>query len=379
MSSYAVDTCVLMYDGSCKRVQDVIVGDVLMGDDSTPRHVQIINVSCEDIYEIQPIKGEPLYVSMMHILKLKLSCMGIESLKTKQPSYSTRTLDKQNMKLKIDHFKTHGDAQLFLSSLSEEASIIHISVADYIEKSSKFKSNLKVFRKPVVFQPSPPLFDPYIIGVWLGDGSQRDTVITNQEATILHYINKEIKHYNLLLNYKSQYDYRISYNGLTSKKGQNQFLNALREYNLINNKHIPYYLLCNSREVRMEILAGLLDTDGSLDSNCYEITQENEALMDDIIYLVRSLGFAAYKKIKKGSYIKKDGQKFIGTYYRCIISGNGIEHVPVKVNRKKAAPRQQKKDVLVSGFKISKHGYGKCYTFIIDGNQRHLLSNFVVC
>jgi len=379
MCSYAEDTCVLMYDGTSKKIQDIVACDVLMGDDSQPRHILDINIGYDDLYILQPTKGEPVCVGKMHTLKLKHSCMGIERLKTKVPSFSTRTLDKENMKLHMSHFKNHEDAKSFLSSLSEEDKIIHISVSDYMGKSSKFKSNLKVFRQPVSFTHKEPLFDPYIIGVWLGDGGERSTVITNQEGTILHYINKTIKQYNLLLNFQSKYDYRISYNSGHCKPGQNVFLNSLKDYDLINNKHIPYLLRCNSRDVRLHILAGLLDTDGSLDSNCYEITQENEVLMDDIIYLARSLGFGAYKKVKQGSYIKTNGEKFIGTYYRCFISGEGIEHVPVKVARKKATTRKQIKDVLVSGFTVTKHGYGKCYTLRIDGNGRHLLSNFVVC
>jgi intein/homing endonuclease len=368
-----------MYDGKSKKIQDIVVGDVLMGDDSKPRHVHDIQIEYDDLYILQPTKGEPFGVSKQHTLKLKHSCMGIERLKTKVPSFSTRTVDKENMKLHISHFKKHEDAKSFLSSLSEEDKIINISVSDYIGKSSKFKSNFKVFRQPVRFQHKQPLFDPYIIGVWLGDGGKRSTIITNQEATILNYINKSIKQHNLLLTYQSQYDYRISYNSSHCNPGQNVFLNALKDYDLINNKHIPYLLRCNSHEVRLHVLAGLLDTDGSLDSNCYEITQENEALMDDIIYLARSLGFAAYKKVRKGSYTKRNGERFVGTYYRCFISGEEIQTVPVKVARKKATKRKQIKDVLVSGFTLTEHGYGKCYTLKIDGNGRHLLSNFVVC
>jgi hypothetical protein len=128
----------------------------------------------------------------------------------------------------------------------------------------------------------------------------------------------------------------------------------------------------------MQVLAGLIDTDGSLNANCYEITQENEVLMDDILYLARSLGFAAYKATKKGSYTRSDGSKFVGTYYRTFISGMGLDKVPVKVSRKQAQARKQVKDVLVTGFSIKACGYGRCILVVLDGNQRHLLGNFTI-
>lgn len=47
------DTPILMYDGSIRVVQDIRVGDIVMGDDSTPRHVQSICQGTEQMYKIQ--------------------------------------------------------------------------------------------------------------------------------------------------------------------------------------------------------------------------------------------------------------------------------------------------------------------------------------
>jgi intein/homing endonuclease len=69
---------------------------------------------------------------------------------------------------------------------------------------------------------------------------------------------------------------------------------------MINNKHIPHIYKCNSSENRLKLLAGLIDSDGHLIKNGgYEFTQKNEKLMDDVIYLARSLGFSCNKKVKK--------------------------------------------------------------------------------
>lgn len=88
----------------------------------------------------------------------------------------------------------------------------------------------------------------------------------------------------------------ISEIGINNSR-DNYFRNYLRELNLLNNKHIPAIYMYNSKEIRLALLAGLIDSDGYYDhSNIYEITQKNKRLSDDILYLCRSLGFACYQR-----------------------------------------------------------------------------------
>jgi superfamily II DNA or RNA helicase len=65
------DTPILMYDGNIKLVQDVRVGDVIMGDDSTPRNVLTLARGKEQMYKVIPKKGDPYIVNESHILSLK--------------------------------------------------------------------------------------------------------------------------------------------------------------------------------------------------------------------------------------------------------------------------------------------------------------------
>jgi hypothetical protein len=145
---------------------------------------------------------------------------------------------------------------------------------------------------------------------------------------------------------------------------------------LINNKHIPDSYKYNSRENRLQLLAGLIDSDGYMGSNVYEITQKRKNLSDDIMYLCRSLGYACYQKecIKSCTY---KGKRVEGTYYKLSISGD-LSEVPVKINRKKATKRKQIKDVLVTGFKVQYSKKDNYYGITIDGNQRFLLGDFTV-
>ena len=68
---FTKDTPVLMYDGSIKKVQDVCIGDVIMGDDSTPRNVLELCQGFETMYKISPKEGEPYIVNERHKLVLK--------------------------------------------------------------------------------------------------------------------------------------------------------------------------------------------------------------------------------------------------------------------------------------------------------------------
>ena len=68
---HALDTDILMYDGSIKKVQDIIVGDKIMGDDSSPRNVLELKRGFSDMYEFSTIKGEKFTVNGDHVLCLK--------------------------------------------------------------------------------------------------------------------------------------------------------------------------------------------------------------------------------------------------------------------------------------------------------------------
>jgi ABC-type branched-subunit amino acid transport system substrate-binding protein len=81
----------------------------------------------------------------------------------------------------------------------------------------------------------------------------------------------------------------------------NNFVKKFKELNLINNKHIPHIYLTSSIDQRLELLAGLIDSDGYLyGGSCIEIATKFENLRDNILFLCRSLGFSAYfsNKIK---------------------------------------------------------------------------------
>ena len=380
------DTPIMLADGSIKLVQDIQVGDFLMGDDSKPRTVLSLARGRDKMYDIIPVKGEKYTVNQEHILCLRASGFpklsknnhksntnyNIQWLENNEFQSKTFTFNQENeMEIKIAAEKFYENIKL---NKATNDNVYEIPVKDYLNLSNTKKAFLKGYRVGIDFEEKEIPIDPYMIGYWLGDGTSRGSEITSQDSTVLYYLANNLPKYNLSLLYRSNYTYGITGNG---KHHNNIFLNTLKYLNMINNKHIPMIYKCNSRENRLKLLAGLIDSDGFLDNGGFEFTQKNETLMDDVIYLARSLGFSCYKSIKKTSW-NSNGEKKYGTTWRTHISGEGIEEIPTKIPRKKAQPRKQIKDVLVTGIKVEYVNEDDYYGFMLDGNCRYVMGDFTV-
>lgn len=333
-------TKLMLANGEFEFVENIKVGDLLMGDDSTPRKVLSLARGREQMYRISSKKGDEYICNESHILSLKCS------------TYYTKKLQK-------------GD-------------IIDISVKDFLNLPKSFHGRagpLLGYKTEIKFKEQKVDFDPYLFGFWLGDGASRSSKITTQEGCILKYMVDLFKneYTDLYLRYHSKYDYNIC-----SLKNKNRFMSFLRNNNLLNNKHIPYEYKCNSRDVQLKLLAGLIDSDGYNKTNCYEIMQKNNLLAEDIVYLCRSLGFACYsRKSKKTCYNSKNGPKE-GIYNRISIYGAGMEEIPVLCKRKQNLNRKQIKNALAYRINIEKLEEDDYYGFEIDGNKRFVLGDFSV-
>jgi len=113
---------ILMYNGNIKNVEDIKIGDQLMGDDSTPRNVLELCRGRDQMYEIIPKKGDTWVVNTDHILTLK--CIG-------------------------------------------KKDIIDISVRDFLQQPKSFQESYEWFHTDVNFDEQECEFDPYLLGMWL--------------------------------------------------------------------------------------------------------------------------------------------------------------------------------------------------------------------
>lgn len=336
---WGIGTLIVMYDGTLKKVEDIKVGDLLMGDDSTPRKVLSLARGREKMYWIRQNKGTDYRVNESHILSLKRS--------------------------RNEHKHKNGD-------------ILDISVKEYISKSAKFKSNYKGYKVAVEFQEKPITIEPYFLGIWLGDGASVYTTITTRDSEIIEYLKEYADRLGQKLSYppneKVHPDYRIA---KKENKDKSTLLNLLQTNNLINNKHIPHNYLTNSTQNRLELLAGLIDSDGHylVDSNGYEITFKNKKLAEQLKFLTNSLGFRSSLIPKKASIKERNYETEV---YRVRFFGD-VDKIPVKVARKKAQPwRDTHRTWLQTGIKVEEDIVDNYYGFVLDGNHRLLLEDMTV-
>ena len=143
-------------------------------------------------------------------------------------------------------------------------------------------------------------------------------------------------------------------------------------FGLTVNDSIPKEYIINSKNNRLQLLAGILDNHGYYDGNGFDFIHENESFLDDIIHLVKSLGLSAYKKkTEKFSKEKND----IEIFFKCFIYGN-IHEIPCR-NFNNSEYKNKKYNLLLD-FKVIPKGHGEYFGFTLDGNHRFLLGTFDV-
>lgn len=371
-------------------VESLKEGDTVMGDDSTPRTIQNTTSGEGEMFNVIPTSyGQPYCVNSNHILTLKVTGCKEMIHDEIRGRYRVRWMTIDGLKEKTFSYSTHGDnflnsAQEFMEKIKgtpeylKKGDVVDINIRDFMRLPKSSQQMFKGFAVGAQYPGQQVTFDPYLLGVWLGDGTSSASQITNNDQEVLDYVSSWCQEHELMLKPVTDYRYNITTGVSTGGSGRNDFMNQLRNYELIGNKHIPDEFKYNSAYVRLSLLAGLLDTDGSLHNNCFEIVQKNERLALDIVELSRSLGFRTTYTHCKKSCTNSPNPNHEGTYVRVHISGEGLENIPTIVARKQAHSRESPKDALVSGIRIEPVGTDTYYGFELDGNGRFLLEDFTV-
>jgi hypothetical protein len=170
---------------------------------------------------------------------------------------------------------------------------------DYIfDYMSKYKQPMYIDRvnKPLAGIHKELPLDPYFLGLWLGDGGSWQNVLTTEDKEVLYYVNNwAISHGGYIEQTKHQNSgkaltYRIKDTNLTDICIEL----GIRKTRYANTgvKHIPEMYFEASYEQRLELLRGLMDTDGCHHSGGFCIfTQKEGQLCDDVVRLAKSLGW----------------------------------------------------------------------------------------
>jgi deoxycytidine triphosphate deaminase len=124
--------------------------------------------------------------------------------------------------------------------------------------------------------------DPYVLGIWLGDGTRTKAEITVGRG------DEEI----LVGRYRDYVTGQFIVDGSLSSE--------LGAMDLLGKKRVPVLYLMSSAPQRLALLQGLMDSDGYVDvyGRC-EFVNSNERLADAVVELAASLGLRPVKRKKR--------------------------------------------------------------------------------
>lgn len=401
---YGFGTPIRLSDGSTKQVQDVTTKDSVLGLDGKSKRVIEVHHGEGPLYKVKQDNGDEYVVNENHLLVLKFTNVEGIYWDPKRRYHKARYI--QNLRVHDKCFQhdnsqpldddkkqaLYVSAQRFLEEKSKEpgykriGDVIEISVKDYLALPKNIKTILYGFKQAVDFEPKTVSLEPYMVGLWLGDGTTAEPAITNVDPPIIDYINDFAERHNLRVTEKRKLledengdkyeaDCKTYY---LAGNPKNAFRDSLKEYGLLGNKHIPKEYLYNTREVRLLVLAGLIDSDGYMYDNMYEISQKSDVLALDIVQLARSLGFSVSHYKREKTCVKKDGTRVTGLYNMVNISGENVSEIPAILDRKKTGPCRKPVDFLITRIHVAETEPGKYAGFQIEGDGQFFGVDYTV-
>ena len=344
---FAAGTRVRMADLSIKNIEDIKIGDKVLGADGKPKEVGRVVTGTDLMYKVTQKRGMDYIVNSKHLLYVEQRCK-VQDIE-----------DDGIKKIRAEDFELIGSYR-HRTTFGKFSGLINLE-----------KPKRQILR-----------IEPYYFGCWLGDGfSDGQGLVINKtlDPEIYEYTIDYSKRLGLTLkerdnNQNCQYDLKIV--TPTKRHGRTNVLRtALRYYKVLGNKRIPQQYLRATEQQRLELLAGLIDTDGYKYTNPkgtshgYEVCVTNrKELVDDIAFLARSLGF----DVKVSSKLHNQGydRKIIEyrTKYRIVIMGE-IWRIPCKVERKKTKEWTKTTAVNITRIKVDCIGEGTYYGITLKANK----------
>ena len=233
--------------------------------------------------------------------------------------------------------------------------------------------------------------DPYILGLWLGDGTKCAPEFESMDPEVIQYLEE----YALTHGLRCSYRYRKYSKSMTirlssannKKAGQcnkNALIEDLRSLGVYENKYMPKEFLNYDIDTRLQLLAGLIDTDGSVyrgkgnHGGYMEFTQceERKQLVDMFVLIARSLGFKVGVKKVKSKITKIHHNKTITIaqpFYKVrIFDGKYI--IPTKIARKQFIwPTKRVFNSNYAHFDMEFAGRGQYYGFSLEGDKHEFV------
>lgn len=259
-----------------KRMGDLCDGDMVFDEQGTPCVVvkahkpymprTMYRLTFSDGATIDA-DGEHLWTTLTHRARKQMTRHGITRVPTDWATY--------RHPLRDSHGNVTGD-------VGAETLTTEQLVESLTHSGRKDLNHCIPTAQPLNLPAQELLIDPYLLGVWLGDGASKDQVIWSH-IDDLPFMEAHIQ----ALGYETA---RKHDQGNTWSLRIQGFASQLKELGVFKNKHVPGRYLRASIEQRLALLRGLMDTDGYQSSKAAEFCNTNRALAEAVYELAVSLG-----------------------------------------------------------------------------------------
>jgi hypothetical protein len=163
---FAPGTKVMMSNGRIKNIEDIKVGDTVMGPDGSSRKVLELHHGKDHMYKITPSSGS-----------------NVQIVNSRHEIY-------------YGYKNSHTGEVKFRTSTPEELMAKFESTPSCRDKYFLYRSN------NVKFSSTGLQFDPYMLGLWLGDGNSSKPSITTLDPEIMDYIEEFALEHNMKTRYE---------------------------------------------------------------------------------------------------------------------------------------------------------------------------------
>ena len=335
-------TKMLLWNGEIKNVEDIKIGDILIGNDGTPRNVLNLHNGVDKLYKIKQETREDYIVNSEHLLSLKYT--NKEKIYWDPNLHYTRIIDvfdKNTLTTKLIEFKEdinlsyesrHTKFQDFLDRLDYD-NTLNISIKDYLQLPNTIKKRLFSYKieKPVEWEYKKTDVDPYDLGLWLGNSNKNIVDCPNDK---------------------------------------------LKKYSLLDTKFIPKDFIYNSKQVRSSVLAGLIDIDSIIvneDTPSAIIKKDTTILLSqpydyrqilvNAKFIADSLGFQ--------TFLKNENLLSLN------VSDRNIRDISKLLKKKKYTPSALS-NTTWEKIQVEEVEIGEYYGFEVDNNNLFVLPDFTV-
>lgn len=296
-----------------KRHGDLKVGDYVLGRFGQPVRVLWVSPKCQSQYVVTFSDG------------IKVGCHG----KHEWVVYNTKKHGRPLERLETEYMYEIGTCR---GERNKRGSRFNFQVDGGVV--SQFESQ----KVPI---------DPYTLGAWLGDG--------DMNSGLIHIGCNDV----CIIN-NTPYAFHENKGSTTRRFYSSELFSILKKEGFIRNKHIPECYLFNSVDVRKQIIAGLIDTDGTVYKKNGRVTiaNANKNIIDMANKILYSLGqkTAIYEEEPKLSTSGIQGK--LKVYQLCF---NPTINFPCKVERKKIVRLVKNRRRAITDIeKVDNLGWGNC-------------------